>query len=55
MTVPGVVGTAVGEFEGEPCITVYVAEKTKALDGKFPAELEGHRICLMEIGEIQAL
>ena len=31
MTVPGVVGTAVGECEGEPCLTVYVAEKSDAL------------------------
>ncbi len=31
MTLPGVVGTAIGECAGKPCIKVYVEKKTPEL------------------------
>ncbi len=29
MSIPGVVGTAIGEFEGKPCIKIYLVEKSE--------------------------
>lgn len=55
MAIPGVVGTAIGEFEGKPCIRVLVVKKTKELDQKLPAVLEGYRVVVDETGEIKAL
>jgi len=55
MATPGVVGTAIGLFEGQPCIKVFVAENTEDLAAKFPSALEGHRVVLEETGEFRAL
>lgn len=55
MSIPGVVGTAIGEFEGKPCIKIYVVEKTEELEKKFPASLEGYPLLLEETGEFKAL
>ena len=55
MATPGVVGTAIGEFEGRPCIKVLVAEKTRQLQERIPTAVEGHRVVLEETGEFRAL
>ena len=55
MALPGVVGTAIGEIKGEPCIKVFVAEKTAELKGKIPAQVEGFAVIIEAIGEIRAL
>ena len=55
MAIPGVVGTAIGLFEGQPCIKVFVAEKTDELAARFPSTLDGHRVILEETGEFRAL
>lgn len=55
MAMPGVVGTALGESEGRPCIKVFVAEKTQELAEKIPGTLEGHRVIVEETGEFRAL
>ena len=55
MKIPGVVGTAVGLFEGKPCISVYVSKKTDKLAKQFPDEVGGYRVVLQETGEIEAL
>ena len=55
MGIPGVVGTAVGQFEGRPCIKLFVAEKTGELASKFPAAVEGHRVIVEETGPFRAL
>ena len=55
MAIDGVVGTAVGEFEGRPCIKVFVAEKTEELAAEVPGTLEGHPVVLEETGEFRAL
>ena len=55
MAIPGVVGTAIGESEGRPCIKVFVAEKTQELVAKIPGNLEGHPVVLEETGEFRAL
>ena len=55
MAIPGVVGTAIGEVEGRPCIKVFLADETPALAEKFPSELEGYRVVLEVTGPFQAL
>lgn len=55
MGIAGVVGTAIGEFEGRPCIKVFVAEKTQELAEKIPGSVEGHRVIVEETGEFRAL
>ncbi len=54
MSIPGVVGTAIGECEGQPCIKVLVVEKTPELLGKIPSTLEGFVVDVQETGEIRA-
>ncbi len=55
MAMPGVVGTAVGEFDGRPCIKVFLAEKTEELAAKFPRTVEGYQVVMEETGEFRAL
>ncbi|HUT89102.1 MAG TPA: hypothetical protein VMY37_06385 [Thermoguttaceae bacterium] len=55
MAIPGVVGTAVGEAEGRPCIKVLVARRTGELAARFPADVEGHRVVVEETGDFRAL
>ena len=55
MALPGVVGTAMGLCSGEPCIRVFVVEKTAGLLKQIPAEIEGYQVAVDETGEIKAL
>jgi hypothetical protein len=54
-SLPGVVGTAVGECEGKPCIQVLVVKKTPELMNKIPPKLDGFVVVIEETGEIRAL
>jgi hypothetical protein len=55
MSLPGVVGTAIGLCEERPCIKVYVVEKTPELEERIPDTLEGHRVVMEESGEFRRL
>ena len=55
MSIPGVVGTAVGEQKGELCIKVLVIKKTPELTKKIPSTLEGFPVDIQQTGEIRAL
>lgn len=55
MSIPGVVGTAQGLCVDEPCIKVFVIEKTLELEEKIPAVIEGYPVMVEEIGEVRAL
>ena len=55
MALPGVVGTAQGLCDDQPCIKVFVIEKTPELDQKIPDMLEGYPVMIEETGEIRAL
>ena len=55
MSIPGVVGTALGEDKGELCIKVLVIEKTPELAEKIPSTLEGFPVVIQQTGEIRAL
>jgi hypothetical protein len=55
MSIPGVVGTAIGLSEGRRCIKVFLAEKTEELAARFPSTVEGYPVVLEETGEFHAL
>jgi hypothetical protein len=55
MSIPGVVGTAQGLCNNNPCIKVFVIEKTKEIDQRIPDELDGYRVEVEETGEFKAL
>lgn len=56
MAIPGVVGTAIGESEGLPCIKIFVVEKTEDLAAKFSdSPVDGHPVVLEETDEFRAL
>ena len=55
MSLPGVVGTAQGKCSGQPCIRVFVVEKTEELLRQIPPLLEGYQVAVDETGEIKAL
>ena len=51
----GVVGTAIGESAGKPCIKVFVLEETEELRKKIPSSIEGFPVILESTGEFRAL
>ena len=55
MSIPGVIGTAIGESEGKPCIKVFVLRKTEEMEEKIPRILEGYKVVIEVTGEIRAL
>lgn len=55
MAAPGVVGTAIGEFEGKPCIKILAVKKTDELTKQIPSEVDGFQVVIQETGEIRAL
>ena len=55
MALPGMVGTAIGECAGKPCIKVYVEKRTPELLKQVPPEIEGYTVDVQETGKIRAL
>ena len=55
ITLPGVVGTGLGECSGKPCIKVFVVKKTPDLLKQIPSTLEGHPVEVQATGEFRAL
>ena len=55
MALPGVVGTAQGLCEGEPCIRVFVVEAAPDLLKQIPSEIEGYAVDIVETGVIRPL
>ncbi len=55
MSLPGVVGTAIGEADGKPCIKVFVTEKTAEIEKGVPDSLEGYPVVIEKTGEFKAL
>ncbi len=54
MTIPGVVGTAIGECRGKPCILVLTASDTQQIRRKIPAIVDGYPVVVQYTGEIRA-
>ncbi|MCI0405697.1 MAG: hypothetical protein L0Z48_05485 [candidate division Zixibacteria bacterium] len=55
MSIPGVVGTAIGEADGRPCIKVLVSQKTAEIEKGVPKSLEGYPVVIEVTGEFKAL
>lgn len=50
MAIPGVEGTAIGMFEGSPCIMVFTSTNPQELQSKIPSTVEDYRVIIEETG-----
>ncbi|HZO17369.1 MAG TPA: hypothetical protein VFB46_00180 [Gemmatimonadaceae bacterium] len=55
MSLPGVVGTAIGSCDGSPCIRVLVSDSISASRRVIPSRLEGYTVRVELTGPIRAL
>jgi hypothetical protein len=55
MAIAGVVGTAQGLCNWEPCIRVFVVESSAELLSRIPPEIEGYPVEVQETGEFRKL
>jgi hypothetical protein len=55
MSIPRVVGVAEGEYEGKPCIKVFVVERDSELRKQIPSNIEGYPLKVEESGKFHAL
>jgi hypothetical protein len=55
LDLPGVVGVGVGECDGEPCLKVFVEQRTPELDDQIPEQLEGFKVDIEVTGPIHIL
>ncbi len=55
MAIPGVVGTAIGLYEGKPCIKIFTSRKPQQIREKIPSTIEGYPVIIEETGEFRAL
>ena len=55
MAVPGVEGTGIGLFEGQPCIKVFSSVKPETLRSQIPLTLEGYPVVIEQTGGFHAL
>ena len=53
MAIAGVVGTAVGECEGEGCIKVYLSAASEVVEAEVPGEFGGFRVVTEVTGEVR--
>jgi hypothetical protein len=50
-----VVGTAIGQQRGKPCILVLVAHRTKEIAARIPGKVDGYPVVVEETGSLRAL
>lgn len=55
MAIPGVEGTAIGLFEGKPCIKIFISSKPQQIRDKIPSTVEGYPVIIEETGAFRAL
>jgi len=55
MAIPGVEGTAIGLFEGKPCIKIFTSKKPQEVRAKIPSTVEGYPVIIEETGSFRAL
>ena len=55
MAIPGVEGTAIGLFEGKPCIKIFSSREPQELQDKIPSSVEGYPVIIEETGTFRAL
>lgn len=54
MSIPGVVGTAIGEYAGKPCLRVMVVKATPQIREAIPARIDGFPVVVVETGAFRA-
>jgi hypothetical protein len=55
MSLPSVVGTAIGTCDGEPCIRVFVTDSTRASRRMIPTRLDGYLVRVDVTGPLRPL
>jgi len=55
MAIPGVVGVAIGEFKGKPCIRIFTSARPQQLRAQIPPTIEGYLVIIEQTGPIRAL
>ncbi len=55
MAIPGVEGTAIGMFEGRPCIKIFSSINPQELRSKIPSTVENYPVIIEETGAFRAL
>ena len=55
MAIPGVEGTAMGLFQGEPCIMILSSVAPQQLRSKIPETLNGYQVVIQQTGTFRAL
>lgn len=54
MKIPGVVGTAIGECDGKPCLKILAASLTPEIKGQIPKIVDGYAVVVEVTGEFRA-
>lgn len=54
MALPGVVGTAIGQCDGRPCILILTAANTEQIRKEIPATVDGYPVVVQYSGPIRA-
>jgi len=54
MTIPGVVGTAIGRSQSEPSILVLVADNPDRVRKQIPFAVEGYPVVIQQTGEFHS-
>jgi hypothetical protein len=55
MSIKGIIGVSVGEFDGKPCIRVFVSRGMSEPGNRIPSSLEGYPVLVEEKGRFRAL
>ena len=55
MTLPGVVGTGIGECDGVPCIRVFLAQEMPESMEAIPNSVDGYRVDVEVTGSFRPL
>lgn len=55
MAMRGVAGAGIGEWEGRPCIKVFLSGPADELRERIPQTVEGYEVRFEETGEFRAL
>ena len=55
MAIPGVEGTAIGLYEGKPCIKIFSSKKAEDMRAMIPSTVEGYPVIIEETGIFRAL
>ena len=55
MAIPGVIGTAIGIFEGSSCIKVFTSINPQKLQSKIPSTVENYPVIIEKTGTFHTL